>query len=69
MPFQHSFFILNKFLNITSDKNKKILIIWYEYDYTKHIRDFEIKSYQLYDMSNDELIIKNDYEIIKEKVF
>lgn len=49
-------------------KNKKILIIWYEYDYTKNIKDFIITNYQLYDMTNDELVIKNDYKIIKEKV-
>lgn len=49
-------------------KNKKILIIWYEYDYTKNIKDFIITNYQLYDMSDDVLIIKNDFEIIKEKV-
>ena len=49
-------------------KNKKILIIWYEYDYTKDIKDFLITNYQLYDMSDDALIIKNDFEIIKEKV-
>lgn len=49
-------------------KNKKILIIWYEYDYEKNIKDFVITNYQLYDMSNDELIIKNDFNIIKEKV-
>lgn len=49
-------------------KNKKILIIWYEYDYTKDIKDFVITNYQLYDMSDDALIIKNDFEIIKEKV-
>ena len=49
-------------------KNKKILIIWYEYDCTKNVKDFVITNYQLYDMTNDELIIKNDFEIIKEKV-
>ena len=49
-------------------KNKKILIIWYEYDYTKNVKDFVITNYQLYDMSDDALIIKNDFEIIKEKV-
>lgn len=49
-------------------KNKKILIIWYEYDSTKNIKDFLITNYQLYDMSDDELIIKNDFEIIREKV-
>ncbi len=49
-------------------KNKKILIIWYEYEREKNAEDFVITSYQLYDMSGDELIIKNDYEIIREKV-
>ncbi len=49
-------------------KNKKILIIWYEYDYDKEYRDFVITDYQLYDMSGDSLIIKNDFEIIKQKV-
>lgn len=49
-------------------KNKKILIIWYEYENGKEMADFTITNYQLYDMSSDELIIKNDYEIIKEKV-
>lgn len=49
-------------------KNKKILIIWYEYDYTKKVADFVITNYQLYDMTNDELVISNDYQIIKEKV-
>lgn len=49
-------------------KNKKILIIWYEYDFNKKIKDFIITNYQLYDMETDELIIKNDFEIIKEKV-
>lgn len=49
-------------------KNKKILILWYEYEDDKPISEFEIKKYQLYDMSGDEIIIKNDYEIIKEKV-
>lgn len=49
-------------------KNKKILIIWYEYEKNKSIKDFVIKEYQLYDMSGDELIIKKDFETIKEKV-
>jgi len=49
-------------------KNKKILIIWYEYDKDKELKDFVITDYQLYDMSGDEIIIKNDFEIIKEKV-
>ena len=49
-------------------KNKKILIIWYEYDYKKKIGDFVITNYQLYNMENDSLIIKNDFNIIREKV-
>lgn len=49
-------------------KNKKILIIWYEYDKEKDMSDFIITDYQLYDMSGDEIVIKNDFEIIKEKV-
>lgn len=49
-------------------KNKKILIIWYEYDRDKELKDFVITDYQLYDMSGDEIIIKNDFEIIREKV-
>lgn len=51
-------------------KNKKILIIWYEYDYDKKDNkgDFEIKYYQLYDMGIDEDIFKNDFNIIKNKV-
>ena len=44
-------------------KNKKILIIWYEYEKDKKLEDFIITDYQLYDMSGDELIIRNDYEI------
>lgn len=49
-------------------KNKKILIIWYEYEKGKNIGDCVITDYQLYDMSGDELIIKNDFNLIKEKV-
>lgn len=49
-------------------KNKKILIIWYHYDYNKDIGDFLITDYQLYDMGKDEDIFKNDFEIIKEKL-
>lgn len=49
-------------------KNKKILIIWYEYERNKKTKDFIITDYQLYDMSGDEIIIRNDFQIIKEKV-
>ncbi|MDZ4992315.1 DNA mismatch repair protein MutH [Clostridium perfringens] len=51
-------------------KNKKLLIIWYEY--TKKNKnnkgEFIIKYYQLYDMTLDENIFKNDFNIIKNKV-
>lgn len=51
-------------------KNKKLLIIWYEYDYKNkdNYGEFEIKYYQLYDMSIDEEVFKNDFSIIKQKV-
>uniref|UniRef100_UPI002601CC52 Sau3AI family type II restriction endonuclease n=1 Tax=uncultured Methanobrevibacter sp. TaxID=253161 RepID=UPI002601CC52 len=49
-------------------KNKKILFIWYLYEKGKDIGDFLITDYQLYDMSQDEEIIRNDFNIIKEKV-
>ena len=49
-------------------KSKKILIIWYEYDREKEYKDFVITDFQLYDMTGDSLIIKNDFELIKQKV-
>ena len=49
-------------------KSKKILIIWYEYDHEKEYKDFVITDFQLYDMTGDSLVIKNDFEIIKQKV-
>lgn len=51
-------------------KNKKILIIWYEYDakYKNDWSNFKIYHYQLYDMSIDEEVFKNDFNIIKNKV-
>lgn len=49
-------------------KCKKMLIIWYEYDSKKEAKDFIITHYQLYDMTQDEKIFKNDFEIIKGKV-
>ncbi|MCR8743904.1 Sau3AI family type II restriction endonuclease [Romboutsia lituseburensis] len=51
-------------------KNKKILIIWYEYDYENkdNYGEFVIKHYQLYNMGVDEEVLKNDFNIIKSKV-
>ena len=49
-------------------KNKKILFIWYLYEKGKDIGDFLITDYQLYDMSQDEEIFRNDFNIIKEKI-
>ncbi len=49
-------------------KCRKMLIIWYEYDSKKEVKDFTITNYQLYDMSKDEIIFKNDFEIIRGKV-
>ena len=64
----------NKIINETYEnshvlgKCRKMLIIWYEYDSTKEAQDFMITNFQLYDMSKDEKIFKNDFEIIKGKV-
>ena len=49
-------------------KNKKILFIWYLYEKGKDIGDFVITDYQLYDMSQDEEVFKNDFKLIQEKV-
>lgn len=49
-------------------KNKNILFIWYLYEKGKDIGDFTITNFQLYDMSQDEEIFRNDFKIIKEKV-
>lgn len=49
-------------------KNKKILIIWYHYEKGKDPADFLITDYQLYDMEQDIDIIKNDFEMIRDKV-
>lgn len=49
-------------------KNKKILIIWYRYEENINYADMEIIDYQLYDLSQDEEIIKNDFYIIKNMV-
>src|SRR5690625_1656731 len=48
-------------------KNRKILIIWYEYERGVDPGDFVIWNYQLYDMSQDMDIIENDFYIIREK--
>lgn len=44
------------------------MFIWYFYEKDKEIGDFKITDYQLYDMTQDENIFKNDFEIIKSKV-
>ena len=49
-------------------KNKKLLIIWYEYIKDVSYADFVIHDFQLYDMSKDEEIIQNDFYSIKQKV-
>lgn len=49
-------------------KNKQILFIWYLYEKDKDIGDFKITNYQLYDMGQDEEIIRNDFYLIREKV-
>lgn len=49
-------------------KNKKLLIIWYEYMKGVPYGDFIIRDFQLYDMSQDEAIIRNDFYTIKQKV-
>lgn len=51
-------------------KNKKLLLIWYEYteENKNNWGDFKIYYFQLYDMSIDEEVFKNDFSIIKSKV-
>ena len=49
-------------------KNKCLLMIWYEYEQGKDKGDFVMTHYNLYDMSQDEEIFKNDFNIIKNKV-
>ena len=49
-------------------KNKKVLIIWYRYEDNTNYADMEIMDYQLYDLAQDEEIIKNDFYIIKNMV-
>lgn len=49
-------------------KNKKLLILWYEYQRGEQYGDFEIKSPQLYNLSQDETIIQNDFILIQDKI-
>lgn len=49
-------------------KNKRLLMIWYEYEKGKDKSDFVITHYNLYDMSQDEEVFKNDFNLIKQKV-
>lgn len=49
-------------------KCSKLLFIWYEYEKGVDKGDFVIRDFQLYDLSNVEPIIKNDYTIIQQKV-
>lgn len=51
-------------------KNKKLLIIWYEYvkEDTTNYGDFVVYNFQLYNMNIDEDIFRNDFNIIKNKV-
>jgi DNA mismatch repair protein MutH len=49
-------------------KNKRLLIIWYQYYEGKNYPMFQIHGCQLYDMTKDEIIFKNDFNIIKDKV-
>lgn len=49
-------------------KNKKLLIIWYEYLPKVPYDDFTIKHFQLYDMENDLTIIQNDFLTIQNKI-
>ncbi|CAM4169416.1 Sau3AI family type II restriction endonuclease [Bacillus paramycoides] len=49
-------------------KNRKLLIIWYEYIRDVPYEDFVIHDFQLYNMSRDEDIIRNDFYTIKQKV-
>ena len=60
----HEEFEFSKFIS----KNRKLLIIWYEYIKGVPKTDFVIYDFQLYDMSYDEEIIRNDFYTIKQKV-
>lgn len=60
----HETYEFSKFLL----KNRKLLIIWYEYERGKERGDFKVWDYQLYNMSQDEHVIKNDFHLIQEKI-
>lgn len=49
-------------------KNKRLLMIWYEYDRSKEKKDFVVTHYNLYDMSQDDDVFENDFNLIKQKV-
>lgn len=49
-------------------KSSKLLFIWYEYIKGGDKGDFVICDFQLYDLTQVEPIIKNDYHLIQEKV-
>jgi DNA mismatch repair protein MutH len=49
-------------------KNRKLLIVWYEYDKNKHISEMTIHKVQLYDMTADLKYIEQDFNLIKNKV-
>jgi len=49
-------------------KNRKLLILWYEYIDGVPYEEFVIRDYQSYNLSENEAIIRNDFEIIKQKV-
>lgn len=57
-------FEFSKFIS----KNKKLLILWYEYKKGGQYGDFEIKFPQLYNLSQDEAIIRNDFILIQDKI-
>jgi DNA mismatch repair protein MutH len=49
-------------------KNKKLLVVWYEYIKGNSYSEFVITDFQLHDLSIDLDIIKNDFYLIKSKV-
>lgn len=49
-------------------KSKKLLFVWYEYIKGGDKKDFVIHDFQLYDLTRIEPIIRNDYNMIQQKV-
>ncbi len=49
-------------------KNRKILLVWYEYDKNLSYAEMMIKDIQLYDMGQDLKFIERDFNLIKNKV-